>query len=66
MLLKKLKKGFKKAYIKTIRLQEERAAQEVARWLITNNKDFANFNEYQLAKAVKSKKSINFDEISGL
>lgn len=50
----KLKKSFKRAYVKTIRMREERAAHEVARFLISNNGDFKGMNEFQLAKAIKS------------
>ena len=65
-MFRKLRRSFKRAYVKTIRMQEERAAHEVARYLIANNKDFANYGEYQLAKAVKSKKQVSFNQISGL
>lgn len=65
-MLRKVKRALKRAMIAMIRVREEQAAAELARYLVTQNKDFRNVSEYSLKKAILSKKEIKFDEIAAI
>lgn len=65
-LKRKVRNYFKKVVIKMIRNQERRAAQEMARYLIKENRDFRNVSEVSLTKAIASKKLVKLDEIGAL
>lgn len=65
-LKRKVRNYFKKVVIKMIRNQERRAAQEMARYLIKENRDFRNMSEVSLTKAIASKKLVKLDEIGAL
>ena len=57
---------FKRMMINMIRNQEHRAAQEMARFLIKENRDFQGMSEVSLTKAIASKKMIKMDQIPAL
>jgi hypothetical protein len=63
-MFKRLKKSFKRAYVRSIRARELRAAEELAHYLVSTNEDFRRFSKADLAKAIASKKSIKWSEIS--
>lgn len=62
----KVKRFFKRSMVKMIRHREERAARELARYLIRENRDFLNVNEVSLTKAIASRKTIKMEQISAL
>lgn len=65
-MLRKVKHAFKRAAIAVIRARQERAAAELARYLVTHNRDFCNVSESSLKKAILSKKEVNLGQIASL
>ena len=61
-----IKKGFKRAVVRSIRARQNRAAEELAHYLVTYNDDFRGMSKIDLAKAIRSKKPVNWSEISQL
>lgn len=65
-MINKLKRTLKKAVIHTIRAREQRAAAELATYLVRYNKDFSNTSVSSLTKAILSKREITLDQVNGL
>jgi hypothetical protein len=63
-MIAKLKRASKRALVKFIRAREERAAHDLAVYLKRYNSDFRNCSQYDLAKAIMSKKPLNLNQIS--
>lgn len=64
-LKKKVRNFFKKAAINVIRNRQQKAAEELARHLIRDNRDFSRYSEADLVRAILSKKGVTLDKISG-
>ena len=61
-----VKRSLKRAGIAIMRSRQERAAREMAQFLIRDNQDFRTVNEDALTRAILSKKEIKLDQVSGL
>jgi len=51
-----MKKMIRKAYIGMLRARKNRAAEEVATYLVENNNDFRNCSKYDLAQRIRKGK----------
>jgi len=63
-MLNKLKRSLKRAYVRSVRARQERAAAELAHYLKTHNSDFRTFSTADLQHAIMSKRPLNLNEIS--
>jgi len=62
-MLAKLKRSFKRAYVRSIRARQERAAMNAAMHLKMYNSDFKTCSVIDLQHAIMSKKPLSISEI---
>ena len=58
----KVKRALQRMVAGIIRSRQERAARELAHYLVTSNSDFRGMSEHQLARCIMSKRSLSLAE----